>query len=99
MKKLAIVALAALALSACSRSAPENALDEGNFVDENVSVIPENVVVPEPVNVTNTVEPVAPPPAFSQDEQMRDDADASGMTARLPDEAPVSGNQMAPVEE
>lgn len=101
MKKLVIVGALALALAGCAKSAPENALDEGNdLVEANVEAPVENVAVPEPVNATNVVEPAAPPPTFSQDEQMRDDADATGLTSRLPDE-PVPGqgdNQTRPAE-
>lgn len=100
MKKLMIVAIAALALSACSKGAPENALDEGsNIVEENFAVPVENVVAPEPANASNVVMPAAPPPTFSQDEQMRDDADATGMTSRLPDEQTgQDGNETRPAE-
>jgi hypothetical protein len=100
MKKLVIAGVAALALSACQGRAPENALDEGNIVEENLTAPIENVAMPEPVNATNAVEPpAAPPPTFSQDEQMRDDADATGLTSRLPDEAPGQGdNETRPAE-
>jgi len=95
MRKIAILTLAAsaLALSACGSKEPEAVEIENT---ENIEM-PEDLTptneTPAPENVTNEVAPAAPPPAFSDDEQIRDDADATGLTARLPrneSEAPVA---------
>lgn len=100
MKRFAMTAMVALVLAGCQQRAPENALDEGTLVEENIVAPIENVMVAPSVQATNVVEPVAPPPVFTQDEQTRDDADATGMTARLPDEtAPgQGGNETRPAE-
>ena len=84
-----IVALASLlVLAACGHKPPEDAvLDEGNMTNEVVEVpmeTPSNVAIVTPENMTNTLPPVAPPPSVSEQAQMRDDADATGLTARLP---------------
>ncbi|EQB01368.1 ABC-type glycerol-3-phosphate transport system substrate-binding protein [Sphingobium wenxiniae] len=89
MRKIALIALAgALALSACGKK-QEEAPAANNLVEppvENV-IIDEPDTVPEPSqNVTNTA-PAAPPPAVSEDQQMLDDAAATGMTSRLPSQA------------
>jgi hypothetical protein len=91
-------------LAGCDRGPPppeENALDAGANVV--VDVPPENVVEPVPVvNAMNNATP-APPPKISNDVQMRDDADATGMTSRLPDdESTLPGqqdNQSRPAEQ
>jgi len=102
MRKLTIVMLAAaVGLAGCNSSPPEK-LPDDNAVE--VGSEPANTVVdlPMPVenvgNAANTVAPAAPPPSLSEQQQMNDDADATGMTARLPDEAPGSGNETAPVK-
>ncbi|MCJ8158920.1 hypothetical protein [Sphingomonas sp. LaA6.9] len=87
--RIALLSLAgALALAGCGRSEPEP--DEGNFDNAaieapapDIEMPAENLATP-PENVTNAVPPAAPPPEFTEDEQMLDDADATGLTARLP---------------
>lgn len=101
-----ILALAAVfSLSACGKK--EEAVTEN--MQENVvtevpvdEAIPANVddappPAPAPLNVTNTA---APPPAFTDKEQMRDDADATGLTSRLPsDDAPTgAANETQPAK-
>jgi hypothetical protein len=93
-----------LTVSACKEAPPSNAMfDDGN----NANDVPPPVALnqaytaPEvpPVNVTDTL-PVAPPPAFTDKQQINDDADASGMTARLPsDAAEGAANEMQPAQE
>jgi hypothetical protein len=40
-----------------------------------------------------------PAPGFTEEQQMKDDADATGMTARLPDETPeLKANETRPAE-
>lgn len=104
--RLAILAVTSLlSVSACKEAPPSNAMfDDGN----NANDVPPPVALnqayaaPEipPVNVTNTLPPAAPPPAFTDKQQISDDADASGMTARLPsDVAEGSTNETQPAEE
>ena len=86
-----------LALAACSQSEPEQPLTENDAVEE---IAPEET--PSPVE-TPDAEPtgaamenmaaIAPPPAaeIAPDMQVLDDADATGMTARVSrDEAPAA---------
>ena len=92
MKRLAI-GVALLGLAACDRSQPE-ALDTANeaalsneveLVNETVPPLPPPT--PEPVvteNTTAVAEPSAPP--LPDEDQLRADAEASGMTSRLPAE-------------
>jgi hypothetical protein len=100
MRKIAILTLAVgtLALAACGSKEPEQPVIENNEAAETPEdLTPPNETLPD-VNVTNEVAPAAPPPAFSDDEQMRDDADATGLTSRLPQnetEAPVSNEAAA----
>ena len=84
MRTLAIVALAgALALSACGKQ-EEEAPVVNNLVEPPV----ENVIIDEPEaplplgNNAAAPEP-APPPTISEQQQIQDDAEATGMTARL----------------
>lgn len=89
MKSAVTAGLLAVALlSGCSRSEPEEAAPTENAVVEDVAPVteaappaPEPAPVEAPPAVVNTV---APPPAapVAPDEQMLDDADATGMTAR-----------------
>lgn len=91
MRIAALVTLAsALALGACDRSEPDALPIENEVIDNKIEVIeepvpaPVNIVEPEP-ETNNTIAPAAPPPPkVSEEEQMFDDADATGLTARLP---------------
>jgi len=104
MRRFILLAVVAVAVTACGRSdPPPEPATENSVIAENVSE-PANVAAAPPL-VLNSSEPVerpAPPPAFDDQKQMADDADASGMTARLPDqpgEGPgQSGNQTRPAE-
>ncbi|HEY0623090.1 hypothetical protein [Sphingomonas sp.] len=91
--------LAATALAACSggSDAPDAPV---NTTDNEVEVIDEapvqNVVEPEP---TPTPSPTPAPIVeddLTSEEQVQDDADAVGMTARLPRDQ--GGNETAPAE-
>ncbi|WP_336969937.1 hypothetical protein [Sphingobium aromaticiconvertens] len=87
MRKLMFAALAgALALSACGKKEeqqPEVEATNNLVAPPDDTVIDANMVEPEaPTNATNVATP-APPPTISEDQQMLDDAAASGMTARL----------------
>lgn len=99
--KLATAIAAAAALAACSGASEETApvenevnameLSEDLPADENVidtaPVVTENATAPAPV-----AEPVLP-----DEEQIQDDAEAVGMTARV-QRGDTSGNQTAPAE-
>jgi predicted small lipoprotein YifL len=68
------------------------------------TVLPANAsdaALDPPAPPTNVVTPAAPPPAFSDTEQMRDDADATGLTSRIArdDAAQPTANETAPVAE
>jgi hypothetical protein len=85
MRKIAFIALAgALTLAACGKK-EEEAPVTNNAVEPPV----ENVIVPEPdapapppADNGASLEP-APPPSISEQQQIQDDADATGMTSRL----------------
>ena len=99
---LAAVLVAGLSLAACNGGEKDS--DEATA---NTEMTTENLSVPEAENLTEVQDeaPAAPridnanteaqpetAPALSDDEQTRDDADATGMTARVSrDEA--AGNQ------
>jgi hypothetical protein len=85
MRKLLFVALSgALALSACGKKEETPEVEAANNLvappDENV--IDANMAAPPPAEESNAATP-APPPQISEDQQILDDAAASGMTARL----------------
>lgn len=89
MRLAFVTGAALLALSACAR---DDAPPEANFEDQmqnemmaNEMVMPPPPVLPADTPVTDNATPAAaePPPVISQDD-IQDDADASGMTARLP---------------
>jgi predicted small lipoprotein YifL len=102
--RASLVLATVLALSACGKK--EEPLPE---TPENVvTEVPVDTVLPanaadaaiDPPAPTNVVTPAAaPPPAFTDTEQMRDDADATGLTSRIPrDEAlQPTANETAPV--
>ncbi len=102
MRTSALLSLtAALALAACNAS-PSDKLPEDNATEIDQALGNEanaNVAVALPAeNATNETAKTAPAPGFTDEQQMHDDADASGMTARLPDEAPTGTNETAPVK-
>lgn len=100
MRKIAILTLTAtFALAGCDRG-PQEKLPEDNVVEvENVTENANVAVAPPAVNATNaTTAKAAPAPGFTDEQQINDDADATGMTARLPDETLPSGNETAPVK-
>ncbi|KQM98566.1 hypothetical protein ASE85_12000 [Sphingobium sp. Leaf26] len=98
MRKIAFIALAgALALAACGKKEEPAPDATNNLVEPPV----ENVIVEEPeaplpeVQNNASATPVAAPPKVSEQQQILDDAEASGMTARLPE----GGEQSQPADE
>ncbi|NIJ28431.1 putative lipoprotein [Sphingomonas insulae] len=101
------VALAAglLMLSACSRSEPEQPLEE-NMTEQapveestpDATPTAEPSATPTAAVETNAMAIDTPPEApVASDAQMIDDADATGMTARVSrDEAPAGNDQANP---
>jgi predicted small lipoprotein YifL len=104
--RVGLMVATALALTACGKK--EEPLPE---VPENVvTEVPVDTVLPanagdaaiDPPAPTNVATPAAaPPPAFTDTQQMRDDADATGLTSRIrSDDAPrPTANETAPVAE
>lgn len=92
---LALATAASLALAACSGASPEAAPPE-NGLDEGVII--ENALDAPLVNAELPPEPTATPTSTPEDTkavetQMQEDADATGMTARVdrsePQDVPV----------
>lgn len=92
MRKLALIALAgALVLSACGKK-EEEAPATNNMVEppvENVVVDEPDAPMPEPQN-NAIATPPAPPPKISEEQQIQDDAEATGMTSRLSEDGEQS---------
>jgi hypothetical protein len=97
-------ALLTLGLGACSRSN-----DEARPVEENdmqaielpepvPSETPEPTPTPSPTPATNLADAAPPPVAPAPDEQMLDDASATGMTARVA-RGEASATDTAPAEQ
>jgi len=101
MRRTWTLALAAtLMLAGCGREPDHENTDDTNVVnaieEAPVDTAPFNDVQ-APSNAA--VEPRASPPDISDEQQIQDDADAAGMTSRLPDEsAPPSPPPSAPEE-
>ena len=88
--------LATMALAGCSRSEPEQPPADVNMVEDTGVTETEAApapVEPAPVEAAPPAPAVVEPPRekpIAPDEQMLDDADATGMTARVTrDEAPA----------
>lgn len=97
--KLASALAAAAALAACSGASEEVAPveNEVNAMELTQDLPEENLAEPAPMMVENTASaPVADVP-LPDDEQIQDDAEAVGMTARV-QRGDTSGNQTAPAE-
>jgi PBP1b-binding outer membrane lipoprotein LpoB len=95
--------LAAMALAGCSSSAPEPPATDVNMV-EDTGVTESEAAEPAPVEAA-PVEAAPPAPAvvepprekpIAPDEQMLDDADATGMTARVTRDEEPTENEEAP---
>ena len=94
--------LAAMALAGCSRSEPEQPPTDTNMVED--SGVTESEAAPAPVEAAPVeAAPAAPavvePPRekpVAPDEQMLDDADATGMTARVTRDEVPPANETEP---
>ena len=108
-KTMTVAALAAglLAISACSRSEPEGPMDDNALgLDQpmtnasgDVAPVETPTTAPEPTPDANAAAAMEPPPEapIKPDAQVLDDADATGMTARVTrDEAPARDDTTAP---
>ncbi|MEJ7932815.1 hypothetical protein WG907_00905 [Sphingobium sp. AN558] len=88
MRKIALFALAgALALSACGKKHEEEPTTN-NLVEppvENVIIDEPDATPPPPPVGNNVAAPAAPAPSVSEQQQIQDDAEATGMTSRLRD--------------
>lgn len=98
---LAIAAV--LAIEGCKQQQPEpDALQENAVAEmpaENTMLLNTADAAPPAVGPLNDMNLAAPPPEFSDTEQMRDDADATGLTARLPaDGGDLSSNDTQPAQ-
>lgn len=87
---------AVLATSACKRAPGVEDQSDNVMADNAIEMPLDNGVLPPPVaNIAAAENATAPAPDPQADEaQMRDDADATGLTARLPsseDTAPAAG--------
>lgn len=104
IKRIALLvsATAALALGACSGGNDEATAPTGNV--ENMTPIevtnesPVAIEIPAAAPTDNlaTTTEVAPTPTLSADEQTQDDADATGMTARVSRDE--GGNEAQPAQ-
>ncbi|AQR75739.1 hypothetical protein BXU08_07120 [Sphingomonas sp. LM7] len=91
MKRIAMLAsvAGALALGACSggsdeAAAPSNVENMTPIQVENTAIVPTEAPAAPPLdNVVTAAEPETVPTTLSADEQTQDDADATGMTARV----------------
>jgi hypothetical protein len=100
MKKMNVATAAAigaglLALAGCNRSTPEqpSVADNGVVPETNVTTASNTVapVTKAPSASSNASEAVARPEPPAPDSQTQDDADATGMTARVHrDDAPAN---------
>ena len=103
-RKIALAAAPLALLAACSGSEPPPPTDDANAIDQGVLI--ENATDGPFVNAVPTPEPSETPtpdattaPPLPKDEQMQDDADATGMTARVTREESQPADEAAPAEE
>ncbi len=97
--QLATALAAAAALAACSGASEETAPAENavNAMELTEDLPEENLAEPTPLVVENTASAPVAEPALPDDEQIQDDAESVGMTARV-QRGDTSGNQAAPAE-
>ncbi|WP_422057007.1 hypothetical protein [Sphingomonas sp.] len=98
--KLATALAAAAALAACSGASEETAPveNEVNAMELTEDLPEENLAEPAPMAIDNMAAPApVAEPAQPDEEQIQDDAEAVGMTARV-QRGDSAGNQTAPAE-
>jgi PBP1b-binding outer membrane lipoprotein LpoB len=103
LKRIALFAVAgALVLGGCSGGndepvAPTNNAENMTPIEVgNTAVVPAEAPAATPIdNVTITPQPATVPSDLSTDEQTQDDADATGMTARVSRD---EGNEAQPAQ-
>lgn len=83
----AVIVAALLALAGCSQSAPEQPAPTDNATESETPVAtPSNMATPvakAPEVTANAAEAITRPEPPAPDTQTQDDADATGMTARV----------------
>jgi len=99
LKKFLIVTAAALAVAGCKREGPtdENSV---NIVADNAyeNMMPDETVMPidnMTMNAANVAEAPVPAPSVDEQQQTQEDADATGMTARVDREADAGAQNSA----
>lgn len=102
-KTVGLLGAGLLALAGCSRSEPEQPAPDNMTLEATPSAEPTPAAppsaepTPEAPAITNTAAADVPPEApVAPDAQMIDDADATGMTARVSRGEPTGGNEVAP---
>lgn len=103
MRTVILLAVSAIALAACQRSEREDASLNQTLPESELEMPAANAVsIAPPANIVLPPETaVAPPPEIEDEVQMRDDADATGLTARLPEGDALpgqSGNETRPAD-
>jgi PBP1b-binding outer membrane lipoprotein LpoB len=95
---LAVLAVGALVLTACSREAPITD-EQANGLPDDANITDATNVAAGPANVAeNAVKPPPLPTTMSDGDQMQDDADATGMTARVDQGENTAGANEAAAE-
>ncbi len=102
IKVIALAGMLSLVLAGC-RDREEAAPEELNNSANAAEPVNASTPAPPPPPPANVAEAPAPSMEFSDDQQMRDDADATGLTARLPREgdapaAPANPPAQAPTQ-
>lgn len=105
LKTVGLLGAGLLALAACSRSEPEQPAPEDNVTLEATpgaeptpEASPSAAPVAEVAPIANAaIADVPPETPAAPDAQMIDDAEATGMTARVSRDAPA-GNEAAPAQ-
>ena len=100
---IAPLALTALALAGCSKSTPEEApVDNGAVVGEPDAndMVPLNDTLPSAAPAPTPTPSASPTPTDKEDAsaQMQDDADATGMTARVSRSDGDAANESQPAD-
>ena len=96
IKTTALLAAAGLALAACESKPEEQPAAETNVTDLAVEPAEVSTEAPPATRIDNTADMTTPPAAtLTADEQTVEDADATGMTARVDRSQPDNSAQPA----